>query len=241
MAEKKENPESTELVTVGNETLPDLSRLKPVHFEALEGVLTRFYHYQYRHVQEVGWLKLALWAATSLFVKAMDYAYVDSRATSEVLKGTFATAFVAAFAVGGLCIFSRCFTRLFQFKINALRVSQFIVCITLTDYLSPRFLYLTNYWARFEQVLFVSWYLLLLTLLYWVFDSLIVSRWLRVVRLVCAIAGPLLIAAVLCFPKSRHFMLRDNEVVIYQDFGIRAAEPLDSIDGLIDKVVKDIE
>ncbi len=231
----------TELITIGGNNLPELDQLKPQHFEALEGILDRLHQYQYRHVAQVGWVSLFSWVSGMISLWVFYESYIRALVWHKVLGETVGFLVFIGLGVGALCIFSRCFTRLFHFKTSVVRISQFLIWVCLFEFATPAFLHLYPYLPHFEYFLFAVWYLLIASLLYWTVDALITFKWLRVVRSSYLGLAILVLCLVLYFDRIRHFVIGDNDVMVYSDFGSGKAKSVDSVDALVDQIVKKLD
>ena len=236
-----EDDKSTELINIGGETLPEVTRLKAKHFDVLESVLTQLYRHQYRHVSEVSKTKLLIWIGAFALSGLYDTWYADSLSVGDTIKFMFGAFLVLMFVVGVLCIFSKCFTRLAHFKMNLLRLCQLVVGLSVFDDVSHFTLGLAKFLPGYEMVLFGAHYLLILFLSYGILSALVTFKQLRIATWIYLFIGVVLIPSTLLFDGCRHLAFKDNEIFVYANYGADASRKIDSIDSMIDKSVNDLK
>lgn len=234
----QENKDNQDIIDLDSGNVPDVSRLTPKHFDYLESVLFQMHKHQYRHLKEVKNYHLIGWSIVVIGLFSNEYFVINSLKTSKVLSYSFLSALLVLLICSCLAIFSKCFTGIYSFKAILLRGLQATSVLFIFDLLAPHLMIIDSLVPNFDSILSILKYILILSIIYYLGFTFVPFKWLQKASW-GYLTLTITITLIMFFnDSSRHFLLRDNEVYQYSNYGEGRAKNLAVIDDMVDKITE---
>ena len=235
---KSDKSKNGAVVVSEDEKLPDVSRLTPERLDYLENVIHALHLHQFRHVEKVKIVQLTLWTLLCLSSVFVNKIFVKGLKVSDSLAQTLGVAFLIVFLVGGMSIFSKCLSGLYNFRAILHRTAQVLFFIFIFGMFKPYLLYFENFIPAFDSAIFILSYVLGVACLGYLAQAFIPYKWLKKTNRSLLCIFLFVGAAMFTFEPTRHLLLNENQVYVYSDFGIEQAEEIGAVGDMIDSITE---
>jgi hypothetical protein len=227
------------IVSIHESPIVEINELTPKHFDNLEIILHKMNQYHFRHVSEVSWRSLFFWIFCTFALHV--FKVINVSGSSFVMGAGKILIFGCAvsFFCGLICIISKCLTRLYHFRSIAVRLMQSVFIFQFVDIFSPFLLILNKIHPNLEMIDSVLEITLCIGLLYFISYSFVPFKWLKSATKVYAVVALSLLLSLCYMDSFKHYILKDNELVVFSNFESGNDRDLASIDLMIDEITKE--
>ncbi|MFZ4715067.1 MAG: hypothetical protein ACOYL6_15205 [Bacteriovoracaceae bacterium] len=233
-----QNNLNNKIIVIDADRTPDISRIGTKELDYLEEVMDKLHQHQYRHVETVHWKEIFPWIILFIVFTLAQITWIQGLDLLAAMPLAFSTFILNSFLIGLVVIFSKCFTSLFNFKITVLRSLKVLLFIQIAYELMP-VMSIFGKWIENSE----GWSNLLLwcacpVVFYFLIRIYIPYRWLKISTITYFIVCYGLLFTSLSIANFRHFMMKDNEIMVYSDLGASSKKDVSEVKNMIDKITE---